>query len=361
MIELGYFMENQASILIIDDDHDLSSVLQTIFLNKGYRTSVAHSAAQVASLLGLNNERMVWPVSVILLDLMMPQVDGGELYGWLRAHPKTADTPIIVLSAVDSIAKRVELLNRGADDYIVKPCPVEELLARVSIHIQLHELRQARHIAQSRFDLQVNFINAIDLIGQYISHPEDELAVMLQKIARAVVQHFEGVSCVIYLQHKTSDQMTIIGCYPEEFTPPTSYLPFIKRITLQQESITSGLAVGMPIIKGGKLTGVMVVQVKDLTKMQNAMLQSLSVISRQISMAVANAQLREQIQKQQAQPAFEINGNPETYQTISDLHDPLQTVYSYLQLLTEFEMERDKQIDYLKLASNEIVNLLNNS
>lgn len=354
-------MENQASILIIDDDHDLASVLQTIFSNKGYRTLVAHSAAQVASLLAQSNERTVWPVSVILLDLMMPQVDGGELYGWLRAHPKTADTPIIVLSAVDSIAKRVELLNRGADDYIVKPCPVEELLARVSIHIQLHELRQARQIAQTRFDLQVNFINAIDLIGQYISQPEDELAVMLQKTARAIVQHFEGNSCVIYLQNTINDEMTIMGRYPEEFAPPTSYLPFIKRITLQQESITSGLAVGMPIMKSGKLTGVIVVQVKDLTKIQNAMLQGLSVISRQIALAVANAQLQEEIQKRQEQPAFETNGNLEAHHTISDLYDPLQTVYSYLQLLTEFEMERDKQIDYLKLASNEITNLLNNS
>ncbi|MCB0035447.1 MAG: response regulator transcription factor [Anaerolineales bacterium] len=354
-------MTNQSSILIIDDDHELASMLQSIFSHKGYKTLVAHSAAQVASLLAQNNEQTPWPVSLILLDLMMPQVDGGELYGWLRAHPKTTDTPIIVLSAIDSIEKRVELLNKGADDYIVKPCPVEELLARVSIHIQLYELRQARQAAETRSNLQANFINAVHLIGQYLAQPTNELQPKLSKAARAVVQHFLCENCIIYLQTET-EKMMIGGRFPAEFTPPASHIPFLKRITLQRETVTSGLSVGLPILHGHSLIGGMVVQVKDLTRLQSLLTQGLAIVAQQIASAVTYHYLTQSFQQQKQANRTADASLPTTSKTHNtDTVEPLQLVQNYLQLLTEFDMEREKQIDYLKLAHSEITNFLNNS
>lgn len=355
-------MTNQSSILIIDDDHELASMLQSIFSHKGYKTLVAHSAAQVASLLAQNNEQTPWPVSLILLDLMMPQVDGGELYGWLRAHPKTTDTPIVVLSAIDSIEKRVELLNKGADDYIVKPCPVEELLARVSIHIQLYELRQARQAAEQRSDLQANFINAVHLIGQYLAQPNNELQVKLGKAARAVVQHFLCENCVIYLQTNT-EKMMIGGRFPAEFTPPASHVPFLKRITLQRETITSGLSIGLPILHGHTLIGGMVIQVKDLTRLQSSLTQGLAIVAQQVASAVTHHSLTQPSPRQTRTTSTAEVASPTALKThaTTNTTEPLEIVQNYLQLLTEFDMEREKQIDYLKLAHNEITNFLNNN
>lgn len=354
-------MTNQSSILIIDDDHELASMLQSIFSHKGYKTLVAHSAAQVASLLAQNNEQTPWPVSLILLDLMMPQVDGGELYGWLRAHPKTTDTPIVVLSAIDSIEKRVELLNKGADDYIVKPCPVEELLARVSIHIQLYELRQARQAAETRSNLQANFINAVHLIGQYLTQPTNDLHPKLSKAARAVVQHFLCENCIIYLQTET-EKMMIGGRFPAEFNPPASHVPFLKRITLQRETVTSGLSIGLPILQGPNVIGGMVVQVKDLARLQSLLTQGLAIVAQQVAMAVTHHYLTQSLQRQkQANPTAEVAAPAAVKKHAGDTIESLQVVQNYLQLLTEFDMEREKQIDYLRLAHNEITNFLNNN
>lgn len=353
-------MDDRASILIIDDDYELASVLQTILRNKNYRTLVAHSAAQVASMLAQNNEHSGWPVSLILLDLMMPQVDGVELYGWLRAHPKTANTPIIVLSAVDSISKRVELLSRGADDYIVKPCPVEELLARVSIHIRLSELRQSQQAAEIRSDLRANYLNAIEFVHQQIPQAGKDLAATLNNVTQAIVQHFSLTNCVIYLADDQTKELTPSGRYPADFTPPPSYLPFLKRITLQKKNVDSGSALGVPLLDGNELLGVLIVQAKDEGKLSKELSQALTIMTRPITLAVLNHQLDQKIQEQANVSAVLTNGSNQLVPT-QDHYDPLQTIYSYLQLLTEFEMEREKQIAYLKMASKEITDLLDNA
>ncbi|AXY25885.1 DNA-binding response regulator [Suicoccus acidiformans] len=109
-------------VLIIEDEKNLARFLDLELQHEGYETHICYdgrSGLEVA----LNEE---W--DVILLDLMLPELNGLEVCRRIRP---VKDTPIIIMTARDSVMDRVSGLDQGADDYIVKPFAIEELLARL--------------------------------------------------------------------------------------------------------------------------------------------------------------------------------------------------------------------------------------
>jgi PleD family two-component response regulator len=112
-------------ILIVDDEPDLAAMLAAQFEGEGFQTTQVYSGTAV---LRLTREQQF---DLILLDLMLPDLDGFTVLGGLRAQPKTQLTPIILVSAINSPAEKVRGLQLGADDYITKPFSTAELSARV--------------------------------------------------------------------------------------------------------------------------------------------------------------------------------------------------------------------------------------
>lgn len=117
----------QRPILIVEDDADISESLKYNLEREGLTAITA--ATGEAGLAEALNERN--PPLLIILDLMLPGMNGTELCRRLRREPATRRTPIIMLTAKVSEADRVAGLDLGADDYITKPFSVRELLARV--------------------------------------------------------------------------------------------------------------------------------------------------------------------------------------------------------------------------------------
>ena len=111
-------------ILIVDDEETLCEVLKLNLENEGYDVDVAFSAEQ-ALLLDLK------AYSLILLDIMMGEISGIKMAKILKADVTTADIPIIFCTARDSEDDMVMGLNLGADDYIMKPYTVRNVIARV--------------------------------------------------------------------------------------------------------------------------------------------------------------------------------------------------------------------------------------
>ena len=111
-------------ILIVEDEAHLAAGLKLNFELEGYVVSVAATGRDAGRLL-----LEPTPFDVILLDVMLPDVDGFALCQRLRDAGNT--TPVLMLTARDDIADRVEGLNVGADDYLTKPFELQELLARV--------------------------------------------------------------------------------------------------------------------------------------------------------------------------------------------------------------------------------------
>lgn len=112
-------------ILVIDDEESLCEILQFNLEVEGYEVNIAYSAEQA---LGLRLEKY----SLILLDVMMGEMSGFKLAQALKKNEATAHIPIIFCTAKDTEDDIIKGLNIGADDYILKPFSIREVLARVN-------------------------------------------------------------------------------------------------------------------------------------------------------------------------------------------------------------------------------------
>ena len=113
----------KAHILVVDDDPRITDLLRRILAFEGYSVSVAPSGDEAL------RKALERPPDLMVLDIMLPGVDGLEVARRLRAAGDSV--PILMLTARDAVPNRVEGLEAGADDYLVKPFAPEELVARV--------------------------------------------------------------------------------------------------------------------------------------------------------------------------------------------------------------------------------------
>ena len=110
-----------AKILVIDDDRRITALLRRTLVFEGYEVQVAGGGEEGLRLAAS------WLPDLVLLDVLMPGLDGWEVCRRLRA---AGGVPVLMLTARDDVSDRVKGLDLGADDYLVKPFALEELLAR---------------------------------------------------------------------------------------------------------------------------------------------------------------------------------------------------------------------------------------
>ncbi|MEH2126708.1 ATP-binding protein [Nostoc sp.] len=128
----------RARILLVDDNADMRGYLRRL-LNQYYEVEAVNDG--LAALTAIRRgENVIY--DLVLADVMMPRMDGFELLRSLRASPNTQTIPIILLSARAGEESRVQGLETGADDYLIKPFSARELLARVNANLQLAQLRR---------------------------------------------------------------------------------------------------------------------------------------------------------------------------------------------------------------------------
>lgn len=120
-------MDRRAKILVVEDENDINKLLCSILENKGYVAVAAFSGTE--ALMRVENEK--W--HMILLDLMIPGINGEEVILKIREITKA---PIIVVSAKTSKKTKLELLEKGADDFICKPFDPDEVVARVKSNLR---------------------------------------------------------------------------------------------------------------------------------------------------------------------------------------------------------------------------------
>lgn len=120
-------------ILVVEDDHDLADILRRALHEQAYNVELAHDG-MTARHLALSED-----FDLVILDLMIPKVDGITVCHDLRHSGRT--TPVIMLTARDTIDDRILGLDAGADDYLVKPFAMGELLARIRAVVRRAEQR----------------------------------------------------------------------------------------------------------------------------------------------------------------------------------------------------------------------------
>jgi PAS domain S-box-containing protein len=128
-------MSQDIKILIVDDRPENLHFLSDILTNQGYKVQRA-----IAGRLAIN-AAVASPPDLILLDVVMPDMDGFAVCQHLKTNKITCDIPIIFLSVIDEVSEKVKALKLGAFDYIIKPLQSEEVLARVENQLTIQQLQ----------------------------------------------------------------------------------------------------------------------------------------------------------------------------------------------------------------------------
>ena len=121
------------TIAVIEDDQHIGDILEKTLKREGYEVLRAYSGTEAVYLLAHETP------DVILLDLMLPGLSGEELL------PKIQEIPVIVVSAKTGVDDKVQLLLKGAADYITKPFEMKELLARIAVQLRKQEQPRKEH------------------------------------------------------------------------------------------------------------------------------------------------------------------------------------------------------------------------
>ena len=137
-------------VMIVDDNPENLKLLGTFLKVRGHEVHVAHDGASALEVIRLS------PPDLILLDVMMPDMDGYEVCSALKSDEGTKDIPVIFISALNSVEDKVKAFNAGGVDYIEKPFEEEEVLARVKTHMNLIYSHRKIEDQRMRYELAIN-------------------------------------------------------------------------------------------------------------------------------------------------------------------------------------------------------------
>lgn len=155
-------------VLVVDDETNILELLRFNLIKEGYQVICLTNGMDAISFMEKDKP------DLIILDIMLPQMDGYEVLRNLRANPETNDIPVIILSAKEELVDKVLGLELGADDYITKPFSPRELLARVKAR-----LRRQTHSGKTQQEFKQNEI----AINNMVIRPEKyEVAMDGEKI-----------------------------------------------------------------------------------------------------------------------------------------------------------------------------------
>ncbi len=160
------------TILVVDDEDEIVQFVQDTLEDEGYTVCTAFDGLQA-----LKIARQHRP-DLVILDIMLPRRDGFAVCKELREE---LDIPILFLSARQSDADKIQGFSVGADDYVMKPFSIKELVARVEAHLRRQRREQSQHAQQPHSALHLNYGDlSIDLSGYEVRYA-DELVPLTRK------------------------------------------------------------------------------------------------------------------------------------------------------------------------------------
>ena len=152
---MGNHNSDTESILLVDDNPTNLQVLFQTLEGVGCKLLIAKNGNGALAIAG-----KALP-DLILLDIMMPDIDGYEVCRQLKADPATADIPVIFLSALGETEDKVKGLHLGAVDYITKPFQPDEVIARVNTHLTIHRLKREVESQKDQLEHELEVVSEV--------------------------------------------------------------------------------------------------------------------------------------------------------------------------------------------------------
>ncbi len=154
------------NIFVIDDDLNIGNMMEELLAREGYRVTRAYSGTE--ALLALSS---VCP-DLVLLDLMLPGLDGRELL------PRLSGIPVIVVSAKAGVEDKVDLLLGGAADYVTKPFDTKELIARIAVQLRNAAVSGAGMMLEYRDIVMDTRTHSVYVCGEMVHLTRTEYAIL---------------------------------------------------------------------------------------------------------------------------------------------------------------------------------------
>jgi adenylate cyclase len=215
-------------LVIVDDDADTLRLLHRLLSQQGYRIQTAENGQQAINMIQQRHPNLV------LLDILLPDIDGYTLCQRLKADPLTAEIPVIVLSSLVDSLDKVKAFEAGATDYITKPFAVQEVLVRVQNQLRLasqrqqlsqqnallmEEVRERTQIKQALTAAEMNYRSIFKnaTVGIFKASATGKLLSVNPSMARLygydspeeMVAAVENISRQIYLEPKRRDELVV--------------------------------------------------------------------------------------------------------------------------------------------------------
>ncbi|GAB4424942.1 MAG: hypothetical protein Kow0031_04200 [Anaerolineae bacterium] len=371
------------TILVIDDTVEALRLLFGVLSTAGYQVLTAENGA--AALARLEHAAP----DLILLDVMMPDMDGFELYRRLRALPATADTPVIFVSALDSPVAVVKGLELNAADYITKPFKPPELLARVERQLRFQQLQKEIRQKNLRLEQEIaerknaeeklkrrNYELALVGHASQVFSANLELSTVIQTVLEEIYDMLEVSGASIWLSDPAENTVTcsyavgvghnilagwrlplgqgitgrVAGSGQPAVVSDTRHDPRHLKDVDQRIGIEMRSMLSLPLQSKGQTLGVLNVVDAQPGRFSTTDLDLFGPIGVSAAIAIENARLFQQASRaNQAKSEFMSTASHE-------LKIPMTSIKGYARLL---EMGAagplsEKQADFLKIISSNV-------
>ena len=207
----------KGNILVVDDVPDNLRFLSATLTRRGYEVRSAINGA-----MALIGARTTLP-DLVLLDIMMPEIDGYKVCEQLKADPQTRDIPVIFLSALDEVVDKIKAFEVGGVDYITKPFQVEEVLARVENQLTIRKLQ--RQLQQKNRELERS--------NQDLEQSNQDLEQFAHVVSHDLQQPLQSII--------TSADLLALGCLSADDDEARQYIDFIKTSSFRMSQLIQDL------------------------------------------------------------------------------------------------------------------------
>ncbi len=182
----------KANILVVDDNPLNVRLLRRVLTEQGYQVETAHDGAKALEVV-----RSALP-DLILLDIMMPELNGYQVCERLKEQEATSEIPIIFISALGEIEDKVQAFTAGGVDYITKPIQFEEVIARVQTHLSLRELQKQLQQANQELARRLKQLEArneeLDAFAHTVAHDLKNPVQFIIVYSEMLVDDYEELS-----------------------------------------------------------------------------------------------------------------------------------------------------------------------
>ena len=328
-------VDRQQTILIVDDNPTNLRLISMYLQQRGFELLTARDGTSA-----LQRAQYVHP-DLILLDVMMPGIDGFETCRRLQAQATTQDIPVIFMTALTDTENTVKGFQVGAVDYVTKPLQLEEVLARVTTHLRLRELTQslqaqnvqlqetmsALQDANGMLSKRALQLETSNLVGRQVTALLD-LEALLEAVVEVIQAQFDHYFVGVWLVHESHGTVVLqagigrvegAGIKPGlslPLEPVQSIIAWVCQTRQTYETnqaraearygavgvlSETGSQVAVPLVVGDRVVGVLDVHADEVNHFTPEDVSLHTTLAAQVAVVIRNAQLYRMAQEEVAE------------------------------------------------------------